>query len=145
MLSRVTPLAVAPPLLPAQYAMHGGGCGSSICRSGGGPTHALTWVAGTWSCLIGGRGGGALAPPPRRRPDERLHLVGRHLELLDRRRWRRALAAAARALAAPAGGSALTGAVDCRRLSGRRLLDDLTGVRGELRCCRRRGRCRVQQ
>src|SRR4051794_34717351 len=44
--------------------MHGGDCGSSICRKGGGPTHALTWLAGTASCGGDGLGDGLLSPAP---------------------------------------------------------------------------------
>src|SRR5690242_12755137 len=45
--------------------MHGGDCGSSICRNGGGPTQALTSLAATASRLAGGDGDGlGLAPAP---------------------------------------------------------------------------------
>src|SRR6476661_1229962 len=47
--------------------MHGGDCGSSICRSGGGPTHAFTRLPGTdgpWGGGDGDGGGGGEALPP---------------------------------------------------------------------------------
>src|SRR5438309_11803860 len=67
MASAVTPFEVAPPLLPAQYRMHGGDCGSSIWRSGGGPTQFFTKGPATCRIFGGGAGGGfapAPAPPP---------------------------------------------------------------------------------
>src|SRR3954451_10570730 len=52
--------------------MHGGDCGSSIWRSGGGPTHCLTRLAGTRSCFGGGgvavADGDACPPAPAPRP-----------------------------------------------------------------------------
>src|SRR4051812_41081887 len=53
MLSRVTPFDVAPPLSPFQYAMQGGDWGSSIWRSGGGPTQLFTWFSGTLGVGLG--------------------------------------------------------------------------------------------
>src|SRR3954451_9915472 len=50
MLSRVTPCHFLPPLSPFQYAMQGGDCGSSIWRSGGGPTQLFTRFSGTLEC-----------------------------------------------------------------------------------------------
>src|SRR3954468_13695496 len=46
--------------------MHGGDCGSSIWRSGGGPTHFSTWLDGTYSVVAGGGGGvgGGVGCPP---------------------------------------------------------------------------------
>src|SRR5690349_17794993 len=64
MVSFVTPGQVAPPLSPCQYLMHGGDCGSSICRSGGGPTHCLSRFEGMFSVLVGvGVGVGGVPPP----------------------------------------------------------------------------------
>src|SRR5689334_21784592 len=62
--SFVTPCQVAPPLLPTQYLMHGGDCGSSICRSGGGPTQCLSRLSGMFFVWVGVGVGVGFAPAP---------------------------------------------------------------------------------
>src|SRR4029079_17210472 len=98
--------------------MHGGDCGSSIWRSGGGPTQRRTWFSGTLICGAGGGGGGGVGVGGRAPGPAALRVGG--------------------GPAGPVSPPAVALAVGGAARAGRGLLDDLLRVGRELRRGRRR-------